>query len=513
MKKNEESLKSRYIIVEGNQIYKIRYIYIFLCYLILAFCIYGPLCNKHFSNDSYMLYFTKARGSFIWNGRIIPYLFSLIYNKLNLNIIDIQFLTTFISIICVASLSFLLFLIFYSKLKNRNVLTSVILFLSCLFITVNFIILEWFLYPEVTMFYIVGMILAVLSAKICAEAKTNVKKYILGMILALSSMYMYQININIYIIVVSILIGMNNEFKINRKSIKELSLAIILGVITAIMSLATNSLIKVLYPNVDFRESGFSINSLIDNIIYIVKAQKLIFVDGINLMRSSWMLYFLVVMVGGIFYILIKNRRESIFFIAVVLIINFVVIYNPNYFLSTDLWLSPRVLVALPYFLGMLPIIVLYINNDENKLKYNIITLIMIIMLTVPNIITTQNVITDHFVSNKLDREYALLINNEIKKYEKESNIQIKNIAPIMDTAPTYKYSCINNANFDTNARGYVLEWADVTMINYYCGENYNRADMKDEIFKKYFKDKNWDYFNPKEQFIFDGDTLYWCIY
>ena len=36
---------------------------------------------------------------------------------------------------------------------------------------------------------------------------------------------------------------------------------------------------------------------------------------------------------------------------------------------------------------------------------------------------------------------------------------------------------------------------------------------MKAEIYDQYFKGKNWDVFLPQEQMIFQGDTLYWCIY
>ena len=36
---------------------------------------------------------------------------------------------------------------------------------------------------------------------------------------------------------------------------------------------------------------------------------------------------------------------------------------------------------------------------------------------------------------------------------------------------------------------------------------------MDSQIYDEYFKDKDWNYFNPHEQLIFKGDTLYWCKY
>ena len=32
-------------------------------------------------------------------------------------------------------------------------------------------------------------------------------------------------------------------------------------------------------------------------------------------------------------------------------------------------------------------------------------------------------------------------------------------------------------------------------------------------LYNKYFKNKNWNYFNADEQLIFDNETLYWIKY
>ncbi|MCY6484511.1 glucosyltransferase domain-containing protein [Clostridium aestuarii] len=517
MMKFKEFIKEKNVLVEGKQIYIINYLHIFLCYLILNFCIYGPLCRKHYATDSYNMFFTKAKGAFIWNGRVIPYFFSLVYNKFNVNIIEIQSITTSLTIVCLSVIATLLFVIFYNKLKNHSCISFFTIFFACMLATVNFIILEWFLFPEVVLFYTMGMLLAVWAAKVFADRKKTCWNFCVASIYALSSMYMYQININIFMIVVCILIAMNNEFKTNKKSIKETILGILVGFSAAVVSLITNHIIKLIRPNTNFRKSGFSLTSIYPNVIEVIKGQKPIWLNGMNLMKAPWMLYFLVIMLFVIFFAFLQKRRKdkevSIIFLIFVLGVSFIVIFNPSYFLSTGVWLTPRVIVALPYFLSLLPIIALYSYTGKGVSKYQFIVLSMVILLLIPNIRTTQNIIIDHFATNKIDEEYAYLISKEISAYEKSNNIEIKYIARAKDKKGGWKYNGIDYMAYDVNVRGFYREWSDVNLIKFVSGRDFRIKHMNNEIYNKYFKDKDWNYFNPNEQLVFVGDTLYWCKY
>ena len=66
---------------------------------------------------------------------------------------------------------------------------------------------------------------------------------------------------------------------------------------------------------------------------------------------------------------------------------------------------------------------------------------------------------------------------------------------------------------FDTNVRAFVLPWADVNMINFYNGKNYEKVVMDEEIYNQYFAAKDWNRFIPEEQMKFSGDTLNLMLY
>jgi hypothetical protein len=43
--------------------------------------------------------------------------------------------------------------------------------------------------------------------------------------------------------------------------------------------------------------------------------------------------------------------------------------------------------------------------------------------------------------------------------------------------------------------------------------EDLSRTEMDPAIYEKYFKGRNWDYFDADEQVVIQGDTVYWCIF
>lgn len=124
-----------------------------------------------------------------------------------------------------------------------------------------------------------------------------------------------------------------------------------------------------------------------------------------------------------------------------------------------------------------------------------------------------QKIILDHFITNSLDQEYAAQIYYEITKYENDNNIEIKKIIVGEDAQILWKYKSINKMAYNVNERAYLNSWSDVSLINMVSKRNFIRETMDQNIQEKYFKNKNWDYYDPKEQLYFEDDILYWMKY
>ena len=67
--------------------------------------------------------------------------------------------------------------------------------------------------------------------------------------------------------------------------------------------------------------------------------------------------------------------------------------------------------------------------------------------------------------------------------------------------------------SYDVNTRAYMWDWSDIYLLKKITNREFEIKDMDSQIYYEYFKDKDWNYFNPHEQLIFKGDTLYWCKY
>lgn len=127
--------------------------------------------------------------------------------------------------------------------------------------------------------------------------------------------------------------------------------------------------------------------------------------------------------------------------------------------------------------------------------------------------IQMQRIAANHIAINRLDQSYALTIQSAIEEYESSSGYTVKYIAAENDIYPTWSYPGIEFVVFDTNTRAFVVDWADVELLNYYTGHDYIKVPMDNEVFNEYFRDKNWDEFNSGEQLIFEKETMYWIKY
>ena len=92
--------------------------------------------------------------------------------------------------------------------------------------------------------------------------------------------------------------------------------------------------------------------------------------------------------------------------------------------------------------------------------------------------------------------------------------IKIQNqtaIAVAYDNDITWNYKEIKHKSLYTH-RALMIWWCNVQTINYFGNRNLEKVPMDTEIYNENFYGKNWNSLN-KEQFVFKGDTLYYCVY
>ncbi len=120
-------------------------------------------------------------------------------------------------------------------------------------------------------------------------------------------------------------------------------------------------------------------------------------------------------------------------------------------------------------------------------------------------------IVSNHMLSNALDRTYAMMFYEEVLKYEAKTGIQVEKLGVANDTDAPLSYNNVHYKTDQINERA--LGMVTNTLVNVVTKRQFEKVPMDETIFQERFAGKNWDYFNAAEQIVFDGDTAYWVIF
>lgn len=120
-------------------------------------------------------------------------------------------------------------------------------------------------------------------------------------------------------------------------------------------------------------------------------------------------------------------------------------------------------------------------------------------------------IVTNHFVSNTLDKVYAQMVYDKIAEYEEETGNSVTKLAVMRDIDSPFYYHEVSFTTDQINERA--LPTVPVSLIYAVTGREFEKLEVPESISQQYFDNKNWDYLDLDEQLIIEGDTAYWCIF
>ena len=120
-------------------------------------------------------------------------------------------------------------------------------------------------------------------------------------------------------------------------------------------------------------------------------------------------------------------------------------------------------------------------------------------------------VVTNHFISNTLDKVYANMVYEEIVEYEEETGNNVTKLAVMRDIDSPFYYHEVSFTTDQINERA--LPTVPVALIYAVSGRKFEKLEVPESVSRKCFDNKNWDYIDLSEQLIIEGDTAYWCIF
>ena len=481
-------------------------IYICLVAFVCVMCF--PYLTMHYSTDDYTIigdgYYKYGIETFLNAGRIFSSGITVLAGWVNIPISAfVQILFYFgILISCLCVMEIRRYIIRIKPEKNLKEKIIIIGIAFC--IIFNFMYLENMYFAEIPIMALGILLFIKASEKLVDE------KYILSFVYLLIGELCYQGTINFFITFTFLLLLIKNN-KINKDLIIKMLIAVFFCLGVVVINIVQ---IKICGEIFNLKQNRLgSVKLIPNNISYILTHMDTILINTSGLFPKYIFIIFLISVYISLFIYDYKKIKEysnsfNILFLILVAIASSVAI---NVISLSSFGLG-RMVFSVGTLIGLIFMYIYCVTdvfNEKSFLKNFLICCLIIYIIL--NFINYTNAMFSGKIANKLDKQEAIQANRYINEYEEKSGIKVKYIAVAYDNNVTWNYKEIKHKSLYTH-RALMIWWCNIQTINYFGNRNLEKVPMDTKIYNENFYNKNWDSLD-KEQFVFKGDTLYYCVY
>ena len=462
------------------------------------------LCGVY-PTDIYNIYklglYNYAIQWFVPSGRTVGIIALSIFDKLGFGIEAYTCIMKLIAII-IATYTILLFIdLIDNQFDKKDRWSKIGIFISTFCIFLNCSTYQFFYYTESAIMWL-GVLFTVLAVKQSIDYD-NKFRLLKSFILLFLGMNCYQVCILIYL-PLTIIFTMSH-FNNYKERIMEVIKNALIVVLNLLMGLV---IVEILIKC--FNVSAYKFDGLIFNIRTVIKNLILILFTYSDGIYNLWIICGLLVCIEVISVIgkdFLNTDKKMI--ILMMLLVDIISIIEVVLILSlTDFYHGDRIQFAYIASLGInLLIITLFLKPDN--VLYKIVCVIGC-GIVVFNIINSYDISRWSRVSRSNDVKKIETIIGMMNEYEKENNLTVNKIEYCKDSKYTFSDKDVRHTIESTrNIIG--ADWVLNNAINYYSNRDL-KMEENTEIYKTVFLNKNWDSFS-KEQIVFNGTTMYICMY
>lgn len=486
---------------------KKRNLIIYLILILITIIMCFPYLTEHYSSDDYTIigygYYKYGIEKFLNDGRVFSSVITLLAGYWNLPIkVFIQglfYIGILISCLCVIKIKNII-----TKIKPEKNLKETVLVLGISYcIIFNFMYLENMYFAEIPIMAL-GILLFIKSSEKLVESK-----YLKSLAYLIIGELCYQGTINFFITFTFLLLIIKNK-EIDKEVIKKVIISGLFCLISVGINLIQIKICGKIFGLEQIRLGG--IQKIPANITYIMLHIGDLLTNTCNFFpKYGFLIFLLILYITTFIYDLVKIKEYSnsfnLLLISIVAIFSSVAIN----IVSLSSFGLGRMVFSIGALIGLI-FMYLYCSTNifgESKIfKYFLLFALSIYI--VMNFLNYTLQMYCNKKANEMDKEEALQVNEYILEYEKNNNIEVKNIAFTYDKNITWNY----NLFFDTSytSRVLMIWWCNIDALNYYTGRKLETVQMDKNIYYAYFKGKDWDKLD-KEQFVFKGDTVFYCVY
>lgn len=493
----------------------------FFTAMIALICMYGIFFNDSWACDHVGNYYGLGKwawgiegyvpvtlaggrfGAFIWDT------LSFLFAQIGVSKLQHEWVLQVVFMVLLALAAKTLYSIFekYFDIKYKPVIVTLIICIA--FINPLFV--------ENVVFVGYELGASILCGAVAAKLFTNrtVRSSILAVALLFISIITYQAHISLFFVWTTAYIYLEYGKKLSKNAFIELIRSYAIALVPLITDMAVMKIFAAYSQRGDDLTTGESA-SLIKS---IVRIWYHLYVTEIDLTVRCFVLLFTVVLVGIGIVVFAKERRtgrmgEVAYLLVVFAVLNcyYVAIVFVGYasFYGRVFW---------PGFAAISMMCLLGLHLCQKSLAKKVYLYIAGVFF-IGLFFFTQTECSDCYIANKLDEEIAGIVEDYIQHYEAETGYSIETInVKILDDFERYQKYLIRNSKYEFAYKMLTQETLPVDLINYVYGENYDKKKMSDEDYEKYFSDIAGKEalvvtdFNPAQQLVFEGDSLYWVVY
>ena len=506
----------------------IRKFFILFFLNVVAFLPLIVFGGQNFSVDSYKIFFVGPDvhvNSFIGSYR---YFGALVYKVITLfshNPIENSTVDAIVFVVLVSILVTILTNEVVKLIGKEDLLNYSIVNISIYLCVTNIWFCDILSFPECIIICAVGFCLC-FGAIVIYIRNQSVCGCVISGVLLICATAVYQQFIAVYTIMIIAVCGITTV-KNKIISPKEIILSYLrpglLVICSGVIYFLSGKIISDLFGISANSRISLSFSSMFENLWYYLTHMHS-YLKG-RAYFSSDVLTISYIAIGVIWFVVLVMytfKKKHIFqslLLSLSFVSAFVVAFLPGFLTSS---FAPRVLFSLFSVFALFSFGILSINDNKLLKGFVLLILIIVCFINIPKIVECELNLKKQ---NDIDEAWSFQIVENIDSYERITQNRVDKIYYCCDSVSNLfnqKDELIkiveNDYAEDKVYRSYSesvyeQEHGIKYMISLYAGRKFEFEKINSLKYDELFRGKEWDVFNPDEQMIYDGNTLYLCCY
>ena len=473
-----------------------------MIFAIFTLLFFGIFIKINYSVDTYLLFASQNLGyvqEYLRSGRLVTVIFFRFMQLMKMQPEMMYSISFIIAIACITCAMSILFNVLKKYIKDE-MLSGLV----TIMIIINPFVIELWLFVEmgIMMLSILASVIAFKYFDEFIEQKDKKNIYLCIFFLTIA-LFSYQGTVGIFI-ALSVLTIIINSTNIKHFLKNNLWMFLCYGIPTII-----NFLVVMLIGNT---RVGVK-NNYFETFKFIINASGKHLFSGFGLYPISLFIILHIVSLLYVLFLILKQKQDKskkCFYLLYIILMTYfftIITIIPQDIKSAVMF--PRNSYSFGSIIGIIFAFAIILLTKEEKKNQNKIMIYISFIVLLMEFVQFTIIGINRYIVNYMDKYIALQIEEKINKYEKETGYTIKKLAIYnLDNSEVFYPDLQDMINVSAKSE----KLSNKALLVFYLRKELIDAEEDSKIYNKYFKDKNWKFFDL-DQIVFYENTMHWYLY